>query len=258
MNAHRPGAVLWDMDGTLVDTEPIWLAAQSGLVDRYGLPPLTPEQDALLVGQSLWTSAALFQSLGVPGEARAIIDEVSRDVITRIRHGVEWRPGARELLRDLAANGIPTALVTNSGRGIVEAILGGLDDHTFDVVVTADDVTHGKPHPEPFLLAARLLGVDARECVVLEDSLHGLGGAIAAECVAIGIPHSLPLEPTAEFLLRETLAGVGWSELVTWFVEHRTSLGARMRPATSSAPAAEPGRPSSEPTASTSKATPHA
>ena len=249
MNAHRPGAVLWDMDGTLVDTEPIWLAAQSGLVERYGLAPLTAEQDASLVGSSLWTAAEMFQSLGVPGEARAIIDEISHDVVTRIGAGVQWRPGARELLRDLAANRIPTALVTNSGSTIVDAILGGLDDHTFDVIVTADDVTHGKPHPEPFLLAAQRLGVHARECLVLEDSLHGIGGAIAAECVAIGIPHSLPLEPAADFLVRDTLDGVDWMQLVTWFAEVRLERFATAGHAVAAAAAAP------EPPASPSKAT---
>ncbi|RRJ87174.1 HAD family phosphatase [Gulosibacter macacae] len=220
MSTRTPGAVLWDMDGTIVDTEPIWLAAQQGLMQRHDLPPLTPEHDELLVGASMEMSADLFISLGVPMSKREIIDSIQFEVADRIREGVEWRPGARELLRDLSANRVPTALVTNSGLGIVQAVLEILDDHTFDVIVSADDVEHGKPHPEPFLTAAKQLGVDTRDTVAIEDSINGLGSAVAANCVVLAVPHAVAIAPRHDLIVHPTLQGVGWAELSQLFADH--------------------------------------
>ena len=221
MTALIPGAVLWDMDGTLVDTEPHWLSAQQGLVARHGLPPLTLAQDAELVGASMDIAVRVFQSLGVPLAADEIVAELSRDVADRIDRAIAWRPGARELLRDLAANEVPTALVTNSVRLIVDEVLEQLTEHTFDAIVTDDDVELGKPHPGPFLLAAERLGVEAHRCLVVEDSLNGLGGAVAAACVPVGIPHAIDLPPSPDYLLRPTLDGVGWADVVDWYDEYR-------------------------------------
>ena len=236
MTALTPGAVLWDMDGTLVDTERFWLSAQQGLVARHGLPPLTLGQDAELVGASMDIAVRLFQSLGVPLSADEIVADLSRDVAQRIDASLDWRPGARELLRDLAANQVPTALVTNSARLIVDEVLAQLHEHVFDAVVTDDDVELGKPDPGPFLLAAERLGVEARRCVVVEDSLNGLGGAIAAECVPVGIPHAIELPPSPHYLLHPTLVGVGWTDIVDWYAGFRSE---RPHPPSGARPAAE-------------------
>ncbi|NLT26352.1 MAG: HAD family hydrolase [Microbacteriaceae bacterium] len=221
MTALIPGAVLWDMDGTLVDTEPMWLSAQQGLVARCGLPPLTLEQDAELVGASMDIAVRVFQGLGVPLEADRIVAELSTDVAGRIDERIEWRPGARELLADLRANGVPTALVTNSARIIVDRVLEQLPEHVFDAVVTDDDVEHGKPDPGPFLLAAERLGVPAARCLVVEDSFNGLGGAVAAGCVPVGIPNALELPAHPDYLVHPTLVGVGWAEVVEWYERYR-------------------------------------
>ncbi|WP_087003455.1 HAD family phosphatase [Gulosibacter sp. 10] len=221
MTANAPAAVLWDMDGTLVETESYWIEAQSDLLDRFSLPPLTPEQDAALIGSSLPAAAELFRSLGVPLEVPEIGEFVSERVIARIEGGLTRRPGAQELLDDLRAHGVPTAIVTNSGRRIVDAVLPHLGGHEFEHIVTCEDVRRGKPDPEGYLLAARRLGVPSEGCIVLEDSINGLGGAVAAGAVPIGIPFEIELEDTERYLRVDTLEGVGWSRLRELYLEFR-------------------------------------
>lgn len=227
MTANTPAAVLWDMDGTLVETERYWIAAQSGLMVRHGLPPLTPEHDAALVGSSLQSAAAMFRDLGVPLSVSEIMETVSNEVIELVGDGVNLRPGALELLHDLRAHDVPTAIVTNSGRDLVDAVLPHLGGHEFAHIVTFEDVEHGKPHPEGYLLAAERLGVPSEHCIVLEDSVNGLGGAVAAGSVPIGIPFELDLQPDASYIRLETLAGIGWRELQSLFFNFRNAPARR-------------------------------
>ncbi|QUY61543.1 HAD family hydrolase [Gulosibacter molinativorax] len=227
MTAHTPAAVLWDMDGTLVETEQYWITAQSGILERYGLPPLTPEQDLSLVGSSLPVAAKLFKSLGVPLSHDEIITTISEEVIELVEGGLTLRPGVKNLLKDLAENDVPTAIVTNSTHDLVRAVLPHLEGHEFDHIVTTEDVTHGKPHPEGYLLAATRLGVSIRESIVLEDSVNGLGGAVAAGSVPIGIPFEVNLEPADQYIRLETLEGVGWQDLQSLYAEFRSAAARR-------------------------------
>lgn len=227
MTANTPAAVLWDMDGTLVETESYWISAQSGLLVRHGLPPLTPEQDEALVGSSLPAAARLFQELGVPMSIAEIVETISNEVIELVEGGLTLRPGAMSLLDDLRTNGVPTAIVTNSGRALVEAVLPHLAGHEFDHIVTCEDVINGKPDPEGYLLAAERLGVASEHCIVLEDSVNGLGGAVAARSVPIGIPFELALAPADEYILLESLHGVDWDALRSLYSEFRNAPARR-------------------------------
>ncbi|MGO1544306.1 MAG: HAD family hydrolase [Gulosibacter sp.] len=226
MTANSPAAVLWDMDGTLVETEPYWITAQSGLLERHGLPPLTPDQDLQLVGSSLPAAAELFRSLGVPMAIEEIVATISNEVIDLISGGLIVRPGVHELLAELHAHDVPTAIVTNSGRDLVDAVLPHLNGHEFDTIITSESVSNGKPHPEGYLLAAEQLGVRSEHCVVLEDSVNGLGGAIAAGAVPIGIPFEIALEPNPSFIRVESLEELDWISLQALF-RNFLSAGAR-------------------------------
>ena len=176
-----PAAVLWDMDGTLVDTEPYWMAAEVGLSAEHG--GSWDESLAVeLIGMSLEASAAELQRrAGIRGTVDEIVHELMHRVVAQIRaDGVPWRPGARELLAAVRAAGVPCALVTMSWRPLTNVVLEAIEPGTFDVVVTGDEVDHGKPHPEPYLRAAAALGVDPADCVAIEDSLPGVASATAA------------------------------------------------------------------------------
>ncbi|MEE2523106.1 HAD family phosphatase [Pseudarthrobacter sp. J75] len=204
-------AVLWDMDGTIVDTEPYWMAAEHALVASYG-GTWSHEQALQLVGQSLDYSAGLLQKAGVQMEIREIIDSLTASVIANIRQEVPWRPGARELLDELHAEGVRCALVTMSEAPLAREIVASLAKPYFEFVVTGDTVTQGKPHPEAYLRAVALLQaadpeLDVRHCVALEDSVPGVAAAMASGVTTIAVPHITPLPPDAGTFTWDSLAG---------------------------------------------------
>jgi HAD superfamily hydrolase (TIGR01509 family) len=190
-------AVLWDMDGTIVDTEPYWIEAEHGLVEAHG-GTWSHEQAMQLVGQSLVHSAGVLQRAGVKLEVREIIDTLTAQVISRVRNHVPWRPGARELLDELFTAGVRCALVTMSETPLAREIVASLPQPYFEFLVTGDTVTQGKPHPEAYLKAVELLqqqdpGLTAAHCVALEDSAPGVAAAVASGAVTVAIPHIVPL-----------------------------------------------------------------
>lgn len=214
-----PAAVLWDMDGTLVDTEPYWIEAETVLVESFG--GSWTEEDALaLVGSGLWESAAVLQSYGV----RLSADEIVFGLTRRVREllderGVPWRPGARELLESLREAGVPTALVTMSIRSMADDIVAATGFDAFDAIVTGDSVERPKPHPDPYLDGARLLGVDIRRSVAIEDSVTGVASARASGAITVGVPHILSLDGAGADVIWPTLAGRGLDDLAQLVAE---------------------------------------
>ncbi|MFB7842392.1 HAD family hydrolase [Microbacterium sp. NPDC056052] len=222
MNQH-PRAVLWDMDGTLVDTEPYWMDAETDLVESFG-GAWTHEQALQLVGSGLIDSAVILQGAGVKMGAQEIVDELTERVRVRLQQdGVPFRPGARELLRELRETGIRTALVTMSLRRMAEDIASLVGFDAFDVIVGGDDVERPKPFPDPYLQAADALGVDIADTVALEDSPTGLQAAVSARAVAIGVPHIVALEGLDADVLWDSLAGRGVDDLSAEFTRVRAA-----------------------------------
>ncbi|WP_392542081.1 HAD family hydrolase [Oryzobacter telluris] len=203
-----PAAVLWDMDGTLVDTEPYWISAEHAIVEEHG-GTWSDEYAHQLVGNDLMVSAVFIKEHGnVPWSPEQIIDELLARVVARVREHVPWRPGARELLASLAEAGVPSALVTMSWRSLADAVVSALPEGSFAAVVTGDEVSHGKPHPEPYRAAARLLGVEAADCVAIEDSPTGVRSAVAAGVPTIAVPHVVPVPEQAGAVHLDSLAGI--------------------------------------------------
>jgi len=194
------------MDGTLVDTEPYWLAAQNELVHFYG-GRWTHDDGLSLVGSGLWHAAGILQGRGVDLTADQIVSTLTAKVMESIQVSVPWRPGAIELLRSIKAAGIPTALVTMSLRAMALHVASLAPAGSFDWVVGGDEVAHSKPHPAPYLRGAELLGVDANNCVAIEDSTPGLASAVAAGAVAIGVPLHSQLDELNGYTIWPTLLG---------------------------------------------------
>ncbi|MER7445588.1 HAD family phosphatase [Microbacterium sp. NPDC097977] len=224
--SRQPRAILWDMDGTLVDTEPYWMAAETSLVESFG--GTWSHEDALqLVGNGLIDSAIILQNAGVDMDAEAIVSLLTDRVQHSLRtQGVPFRPGARELLKDLRSVGIPTGLVTMSLRRMALSVVDLIEFDAFDIVVAGDDVDNPKPHPEPYLHAAALLDIDIADAVVIEDSPTGLRAGIASGAVALGVPHIVPLEGVGAHELWPTLEGRGAADLVDLFDRRSTMTGA--------------------------------
>ena len=194
------------MDGTLVDTEQYWMAAEVELVESFG-GRWTHEDGLGLVGMGLWESARVFQAAGVDLDADTIVHRLTDRVKQQlVEQGVPWRPGARELLEALREASVPTALVTMSVRSMADDVVRAIPFEAFDVIVTGDAVGNAKPHPEPYLTAADALGVDVRDCVAIEDSPAGLTSAWSAGAVTVGVPNFIALDEAPAHVLWETLA----------------------------------------------------
>lgn len=208
-----PAAVLWDMDGTLVDTEPYWMATEVELAAEVG-GTWTHEDAMRLVGNDLLSSGRyLQQRLGLPGTPEEIVEQLLDGVVERVEHAVPWCGGARELLVALHDAGIPCGLVTMSYQRFVAPILQQLPPETFSVVVTGDAVANGKPHPEPYLTAAAALGVDPPDCVAIEDSGTGATSAEAAGCTVLVVPNHVEVPVGPRRVFRDTLAGLTPADL---------------------------------------------
>jgi HAD superfamily hydrolase (TIGR01509 family) len=199
-------AVLFDMDGLLIDSEPLWLEAETAVMARLGAGWTRTDQAQLLGGSLARTVRYLLGKAKRPASPEQVAEWLMTGVAGLIRdRGVPLRPGARELLAEVAAAGLPHALVTSSERGFMDAVLArtGL---RFDVLVCADDVSMTKPDPEPYLLAAKLLGADPAGCVALEDSPNGVASAQAAGCQVIAVPSLIPIEPAPGLTVVSSLA----------------------------------------------------
>lgn len=187
-----PAAVLWDMDGTLIDSEQYWMAAEHELVRSHG--GVWTHEDALsLVGNPLDASAEILRAHGVDLSVDEIITFLITRVTAQVSAQVPWQPGAVEALAWLRALDVPCALVTMSYRSLADAFVERTPAGTFAAVVTGDEVTHGKPHPEPYLRAAELLGVPIEDCLVVEDSPAGVGSALACGAIPVGVEVLVPL-----------------------------------------------------------------
>jgi HAD superfamily hydrolase (TIGR01509 family) len=206
--SELPAAVLWDMDGTLVDTEPYWIQTEFELAERYG--GTWSEAHALnLVGNDLLHSGRYIREhMGIDRTPEEIVDELLDGVVRRVEDAVPWRPGAVDMIEAVRAAGIPNALVTMSWERLVAPILAQLPPETFRVVVTGDRVSQGKPHPEPYLTAAAALGLRAEDCLAIEDSNTGARSAEAAGCLVLVVENHVPVLPTDRRVFADSLAGL--------------------------------------------------
>jgi HAD superfamily hydrolase (TIGR01509 family) len=213
----EPGlqAVLWDLDGTLVDTEPAWLAAEYQLVEMFGGSWSTAHGKAI-VGHSLLDSAAYLRKHGgVELPLPEIVDRLLAEVEASVRREIAWRPGVLRLLAELRSAGVPCAMVTMSYESLARSVAGQLPEGTFRTLVTGDRVSRGKPHPEPYLTAARRLGVQPSRCVAIEDSPTGVTSAEAAGCVVLAVQNQVPLAAAPGRTVLDDLDAVTVADLVS-------------------------------------------
>jgi len=209
-----PAAVLWDLDGTLVDTEPTWLAVELALANRHGAT--WTEQDGLaLVGADLLTSGRYIkQRMGLRQTPEQIVEEMLDDMVVRMEQGVEFCPGVLPLLEELRSLDVPCALVTMTYLRMVEPILKQLPSGTFGAVVTGDRVAQGKPHPEAYLTAAAQLGVEPPDCIAIEDSVRGAASAEAAGARVVAVPNRVDVPAKPGRVVVPTLSDMTLSSLL--------------------------------------------
>jgi HAD superfamily hydrolase (TIGR01509 family) len=190
-NATRPAAILWDMDGTLIDSEPYWMKAEITLCAEYDVS--WSRDDAMAItGLPLERSGEALRDRGVNRPVSEIVGLLLDEVSARVRESIPWQEDARRLLDRAISAGIPCALVTMSYRRLAEAVTDR--EPAFGAVVAGDMVSNGKPHPEPYLKAAELLGVPIASCLAIEDSGPGVASAHAAGARTVGIQRLIPIQ----------------------------------------------------------------
>jgi HAD superfamily hydrolase (TIGR01509 family) len=213
-------AVLFDLDGTLVESEDLWGDALAGLARLLG-GALSPAGRAATVGRSMPDALRIvYADLGMADGRERLADDgawVEDRMAELFATDLRWRPGARDLVTAVSEAGLPTAVVTTTARRlagpVIDRMRKDLGAGVFDITVCGDEVPARKPDPAPYLLAAGCLGADPSCCVAVEDSPVGVRSALAAGAAVLGVPSLQPLEPAGGLVLRDSLDGVGVAEL---------------------------------------------
>lgn len=224
-------AVLWDMDGTLVDSEKLWDVSLAALYDRLG-GVITDELRTALVGSSAEnTIKTIFADLGLEPDPAAMAEadrwlhDHTGDLFAT--HGLPWCDGARELLEALAGEGVPMALVTNTQRALTEQALDSIGRHFFSVTVCGDEVPNGKPEPDPYRRAAALLDIDPGHCLAVEDSVTGTLAAELAGCPVLVVPNDVVVPPSPRRRHVDSLRDVAVDDLRAFHAEIAAASGKR-------------------------------
>lgn len=188
-------AVFLDMDGTLVDTEGFWWDAEVEVFADLGHRLDESWRDVVVGGPMTRSAGYLIEATGADITLPELSVLLNDRFEERIGRGVPLMPGARRLLAELARHNVPTALVSASHRRIIDRILESLGSHHFHLSVAGDEVERTKPHPDPYLVAARRLGADPARCAVVEDTATGVAAAEAAGCRVVAVPSVAPIQP---------------------------------------------------------------
>ena len=189
-------AVLWDMDGTLVDSEKLWDVSLSALYETFGSVMSRETRTALVGASAEETMVAVYSELGLDLEPAAMAQSIRwlhDHTATLFDGGLPWCAGAREMLEGLVAEQVPMALVTNTNRELAERALNSIGRHYFSFTVCGDEVPSGKPAPDPYLRATELLGVEPADCLAVEDSVTGTAAAEKAGCAVLVVPNDVPV-----------------------------------------------------------------
>jgi HAD superfamily hydrolase (TIGR01509 family) len=217
-------AVLWDMDGTLVDTEQYWIAAEYRLVESFGGTWSDQHAEALLGNPLLVSARYIAKHGGVDLPPEQIVDRLLEDVLAETVKLTSWRPGVVRLLAELREASVPCAMVTMSYQNLAEAVARKLPAGTFDTLVTGDQLRKGKPDPEAYLTAAERLGVEPSRCVAIEDSPTGIASAEAAGCVVIAVPNQVRVAAAPSRTIIGDLSDVRLHDLIA-LVDARVAQG---------------------------------
>jgi HAD superfamily hydrolase (TIGR01509 family) len=206
-------AVFFDMDGLFVDSEPQWLIAETELMAEYDYQWTTIDQNYCLGGPLSRVGKYMFEKSGHVETPEFFTRSITERMALRLSAGAPVLPGALELLKDLQANNIPTALVSASPRVLVDSVLKGVSEHTFRFSLSADDVSNPKPDPEAYLKAADKFQADIRNCLILEDSPTGVKAATSSGAFTIAVPHFIEIEPRERLRVISSLSELSYERL---------------------------------------------
>ena len=212
-------AVLWDMDGTLVNTEVHWLASEEKLMEEVGYVWTEADQRHCLGGPLTRVGEYMFKKSGNQHSPTYYVDELIRRTTEAFETGIELMPGVRERLLELSDANVPMALVTASPRIMANKVVESLEKNFFRAVVSADDVSVPKPDPEGYILAARLLGVDVSQALIFEDSNTGVRAARASGASVVAIRHLNSFDSHPRTVEIDSMVSISGKELNSLYIE---------------------------------------
>lgn len=220
---HKPSAVLWDFDGTLVDTEPVWAEVELAHLARNGVH-IRADELFTVAGQSAVISAQQIAAAEGRDDWERVHHEIHEGVAARVRDAdLPWNPGVRDLLAAMHADGVEMAVVTASAGRIMQEVAARLPDE-LRFVIDADQVSQPKPDPEGYHQAMRRLGVTPEQTLILEDSGPGVAAAEASGAVVVALPGTARGVPEHQrrprvVPLDSGLGDVSWEDLCSIFTK---------------------------------------
>lgn len=201
------------MDGLLVDSEPEWFESEREVTARYGYEWTPQDQIYCLGGPLSRVGQYMFEKCNMANSPEQFTQELINSQVKRMQSQTPLMPGALQLVGELQAMGIKTALVSASPRIIVDAVLSSVGQTLFPFSISSDDVINTKPHPDAYLKAAAISGVDINNCLVFEDSLTGMNAAIASGAWLIAVPHLVTIEEGAKIRRIKSLQQISFNTL---------------------------------------------
>jgi HAD superfamily hydrolase (TIGR01509 family) len=215
-------AVFFDMDGLLVDSEPLWLESETEMMAEFGYQWLESDQAACLGGPLDRVGNYMSGLIGGKRDGHSLMLEIIERMVLKFKGELPFMPGAVELIGDLRANGIELTLVSASPRSLVDAALSNFAESPFARSISSNEVKISKPDPEGYLLAASSGGHDISNCLVLEDSLTGVTAAKASGAWVLAVPHLVPIEKSGRVDVTNSLANWNYEKLALKYAQDRS------------------------------------
>jgi HAD superfamily hydrolase (TIGR01509 family) len=210
-------AIFFDMDGTLVDSEPLWLQAEVEIMAQVGCVWTAQDQIDCLGGPRAKTEKMMQDKCGNLKPDGYFGEQLDKLMVKKLESDLELIPNALELLNECRNSGLKIGLVTASGSQLMNSVLKRLPRELFDVVVSGDDVKNSKPAPDPYLLAAEQIGVEINHCLVIEDSITGVTSGLSSGAQVIGIPHLVNLPIHENLRVVRSLSDLSLSKILDWY-----------------------------------------
>ena len=215
-------AVFFDMDGLLVDSEPLWLISETQMMAEYGYQWLESDQAACLGGPLDRVGDYMSGLIGGKRDGNSLTLEIIDRMVEKFKGDLPFMPGAIELINDLRAHGIPLTLVSASPRSLVDAALSNFEEDPFVRSISSNDVKVSKPDPEGYLLAAASGGHNISNSLVLEDSLTGVTAAKASGAWVLAVPHLVPIEKSGRVDVTSSLTNWSYEKLALKYAQDRS------------------------------------
>ena len=215
-------AVFFDMDGLLVDSEPLWLISETQMMAEHGYQWLASDQAACLGGPLDRVGEYMSGLIGGKRDGHSLMLEIIDRMVEKFKGDLPFMPGAIELINDLRAHGVPLTLVSASPRSLVDAALSNFEENPFVRSISSGDVKVSKTDPEGYLLAAASGGHDISNSLVLEDSLTGVTAAKASGAWVLAVPHLVPIEKSGRVDVTDSLANWNYEKLALKYAQDRS------------------------------------